>query len=163
MVPYLRPAREAGRDKIPSVVIRDAGAVLGGERRQFGPRADERKITAQHIPELWKFIQTQEPQPVTDARHRERGFATLTVVAFIIPAHASELVKANGFLEPPDALLHNENRSPVVELDGKRYKRIENQREESSEYGATYIYCALKDIVYPRGAHIGEHPLIINE
>src|SRR3989344_5226259 len=50
VVPHLRPARKPRRHKIAGVVVRNAGAVLSGERGQFRPRTDQGEVAAHNVP-----------------------------------------------------------------------------------------------------------------
>src|SRR3990167_8524079 len=75
VVPYLRPAGKTRCYEVAGVVVRNTGAVLSRERGQLGTRSDERKVPAQYVPQLRKFIESQNAEPVADARHRQLGFA----------------------------------------------------------------------------------------
>ena len=53
----LRPSGDAGLDKEPRLIVRDPRRELCHELRPFRPRADERKIAADDIPELGQFVE----------------------------------------------------------------------------------------------------------
>src|SRR3989344_3257655 len=163
IVPHLRPTSKPGSDEVPRVVIRYARIVLRRESRQFGALTHGRWVAAQYIPQLRKFVEPQEPQPIADTCDREGGFASRPVVALVVSAHAPEFVNADGLLKAAYAFLHDKYLTAVVELDSKYDDGIEDERNKRPECRTQNINDPLEDVVHARGTHICKYPFILHE
>ena len=64
----LRPAGQARAHLVAQHVLRDPLLELVDEERPLGPRADERHVAAQHVPELRQLVDVGAPQQAADRR-----------------------------------------------------------------------------------------------
>ena len=72
---HLRPSRDAGLDLVAQHVLRNSVLELLDEIRPFGPRAHDRHVAPQHVPELGQLVEVDAAQP---AAHRRASGIVVT-------------------------------------------------------------------------------------
>jgi hypothetical protein len=109
------PARKPGDPgpvKVPAIVEGDQELAVGDERRILRPRADQRHLPADHIPELGQPGDARRPQP-----------------------EKLELVPA--LTDPP---LPNQDRAPVADLGGCREEHHDRQRHDATRRADGHLH-----------------------
>src|SRR5258705_12151904 len=66
---HLRPAGESRLDGVTLFVERNLLGKLIDEERAFGARPDETHVSTKHVPQLWKLVETRQPDEAADQRH----------------------------------------------------------------------------------------------
>ncbi len=65
---HLRPPRDAGPHLVPQHVLRVALLELLDEVRPLGPRADQRHVALEHVPDLRQLVEVEAAQQPPDRR-----------------------------------------------------------------------------------------------
>ena len=90
----LRPAGDAGLHLVAQHVLRDPVLELLDEERPLGPRADDRHVAPQHVPELRQLVEVEPAQPAADRRAARVVVARPDRAGLVLGAlvHRAELV-----------------------------------------------------------------------
>src|SRR5687768_13012203 len=109
---HLRPSRDAGLHFVAEHVLRDPVPELLHEEGAFRPRADDRHLTFEDVPELWQLVEVEAAQPAADRRRARVVFARPHRPAgvFGVVLHRAELVDGEWPAVEAHALLRVEDR-----------------------------------------------------
>ena len=135
------PALVAGHVGQPAEGAAGAGLDLG---RHEGARAHEAHVTHEDVPELRQLVDGRGPEPVADrgdaavALHRLEGPEALG-----IGHHGAELQAPEGAPAHAHALLAEQHRPAVPQLDGDGDQGPERRREDEAEARERHVERAL--------------------
>src|SRR5688572_9120614 len=109
---HLRPAGDTRLHLVAQHVLRDAVLELLHEEGAFRPRADDRHLTFEDVPELWQLVEVEAAQPAADRRRARVVFARPHRPAgvFGVVLHRAELVDGEWPAVEAHALLRVEDR-----------------------------------------------------
>src|SRR5688572_26271859 len=109
----LRPAGDAGLHLVPEHVLREAVLELLDEIRTFRPRADERHVTAEDVPQLRQLVEVDAAEELPHRRASRVIVARPHRTAFVFGpfVHRPELVDDERLAIEPHTLLPVEDRS----------------------------------------------------
>src|SRR4051812_16827288 len=126
----LRPAGDAGLDLVAQHVLRNAVLELLDEIGALGPRADDRHIAAEDVPELRQFVEVKPAEPLADRRAARVVVARPDRAGLVLGplVHRAEFVDVERLAVEAHPLLLVEDR-PLRRVADERHDRQEGERE----------------------------------
>ena len=133
----LGPAGEPGLDQQAPAPVGNSRLELFDELRSLRPRADDRHVPAQHVPELRELVEVRPAEDAAEGRHPRivhRGPARRAGLLGV-GAHRPELVHLEqaASLAGPDLTEENGALGPA---QGQRDERKQRGAQQEAERGA---------------------------
>jgi len=136
-------------------------SVLRHLARHLGPRADDAHVAAHHRPELRQLVEgvlaehsaeARHPGVVLDLEQQRRAAGAgdhLVDLGFGVQAHGAELVDGERLAAQAHALLPEEDRAAVVELDRQRHREQHRGQQGQRQQRERDVESPLHDVVPP--------------
>ena len=118
----LGPAGDARPQQMAPGVVRVLALQLGDHLGPLGPRADQRHVAADHVPQLRQLVDVGPAQEPADLGHPVVGGLGPAddAVGLGVGAHRAQLHDLELLAVLAEAALAVEHRAAVLELDGDR-------------------------------------------
>ena len=130
---HLRPAGDAGADKVPQVVVRDLLFIDLGALCPFGARADQAHLAAQHVPKLGDSSSRVRRRKAPTRVTRSSPLACIDATRGR-RAHGAELPDRKDAPPESEAILSEDYWSTAFKKDGCCNEN--EQRKQENEGGA---------------------------